>query len=131
MASATELEQKVGGREQTGLEGMNVSALGPFVDYYPDETGGFHLQGFVGYAQVAFETQSAGRSKESQQPDGLALAGAAGYDFWVGDQWSLGLLFRVLYAPLSVDQDPDDPNNDETDKHRVVAPALMFRGLLH
>ncbi len=106
------------------LRSMSVASLGPFVDFYPDDKGGFHVQGFVGLSQLSFEDDR-GQSDSSEEPTGYSLAGAVGYDFWVGDQWSIGVLGRFMYSSLAVTVDDIDRT------HHVLSPTLGVRGLLH
>jgi hypothetical protein len=74
-----------------GSEFATMSFLGPFVDYYPDPSNGLHFLGGVGVAttNVPDRWNSFAVSFE-------ALAGL-GKEWWVGSQWSIGLLGRLSY----------------------------------
>jgi hypothetical protein len=63
-----------------------VTFVGPFVDFYPDPAKGFHVQAGLGYASSNFRESNAGS---------LGLMAGAGYEWWVGEQWSIGLLGRI------------------------------------
>lgn len=90
---------KAGGGEAT-LDGTLIFAgIGAFVSYYLDPQQGFHLQGRFGFAALDFITDD-GRSG-GNDPTGIMLGLGAGYDFWIGSEWSVGPFARVLYAPLS------------------------------
>ena len=72
-----------------------------FANYYFDPKEGLHAQALIGYGALDFvnsEGQSGGND-----PTGLILGAGVGYDFWIGDQWSVGPFGRVLYAKMSVD----------------------------
>ena len=49
----------------------------------------------------------------------------AGYEWWVEDQWSLGVLGRVQYAHLSW----SGAGTEETDS--VLAPGLLMSATFH
>jgi hypothetical protein len=72
-----------------------------FVNYYFDPSEGLHLQGSIGYGAMDFVSDE-GRSG-SNDPTGPLFSLGLGYDFWVGDQWSIGPFARVLYANMGVD----------------------------
>lgn len=85
-----------------------VSMVGPFVDFYPNPQQGFHAQ-----AAIALSIVSAGQGKYnatyggSFPPDdysgtGFGLVLGAGYEWWIGEQWSLGVLGRVQYTSATL-----------------------------
>jgi hypothetical protein len=89
-----------------------------FADIYPDPTDGLHIQPFLGFGGLeASVNGNAGGS----DPTGLVLALGAGYDWWVGDEWSIGVMGRVAYAPLSI--------NDVGVS--VLAPAVLATFTYH
>jgi hypothetical protein len=73
--------------------------LGGFVDYYLNPQGGFHLQGFAGWGGI--ETITSG-SIGGSDPTGFVSFLGAGYDWRVGEAASVGLLSRVILAPLDL-----------------------------
>lgn len=92
--------------EQGGatIEGADISqfivGLGAYVDYYLDPAkGGLHFQGYAGWGGL--ETSSSGNVGGSD-PTGLVTYIGGGYDVWISDQWSAGVMGRLLYAPLSI-----------------------------
>jgi hypothetical protein len=102
--------------EQGGVSGDLGTAqlllgLGAHADYYLDPAkGGLHFQGFLGWGGLE-ETEGTGGS----DPTGLVIALGAGYDWWIGDEWSVGVLGRLAYAPLKF--------NDAS--YTTIAPALL------
>jgi hypothetical protein len=92
--------------EQNGTEVPNaissqfILGLGVYADYYLDpEKNGLHIQGFAGWGGL--ETSFMGNVGGSD-PTGLVAAGGVGYEWWLSDQWSWGVMGRLLYAPLDL-----------------------------
>jgi hypothetical protein len=92
--------------------------IGAFADYYVDPHGGLHFQPFVGWGGL--DASSDGNSGGSD-PTGLVLALGAGYDWWVADEWSIGVMGRIAYAPLSL--------NDVS--FTTIAPAVLATFTYH
>lgn len=88
-----------GGQSVTADNGVVLSSLGFLIDYYIDPKDGFHIQGLVGYATL----QSTNSSNNSKTPSGLALSAGVGKEWWVGDEWSVGILGRVQYVNAKAD----------------------------
>jgi hypothetical protein len=85
-----------------------VSSLGPFVDYYFDPEKGLH-----GQFGVAFASASAARSTDSgvavRVPSqdfagkGWSAMGGFGWESWIGQEWSMGILGRLQYGELALE----------------------------
>ena len=92
-----------------------ASSIGPFADWYFDPTKGLHAQLGIGYAVLKASkgnpTSVGGQTLvypgSDQGGNGGALLVGMGYDFWVGDQTSLGFVARVQYVSGSVKGDGD------------------------
>ena len=97
---------------------MTLIGIGVFADIYPNPREGLHFQPFVGWGGL--ERSYKGDSGGSD-PTGLVLALGVGYDFWVGDEWSIGPMFRMAYAPLSIEETSVD----------AIAPALLATFTYH
>jgi hypothetical protein len=92
--------------------------FGPLVRYYPNPSGGFHADALIA---LAFHRVTSERTVTEvpllcpllfpacldiktrtitvrEQTTGIGGALGAGYDFWVGRQWSLGLTLRLDVA---------------------------------
>jgi len=78
---------------------LTLIGIGPFMDFYPDPKGGLHFQGLVGFG--AMEATFQGNSGGSD-PTGVVLSLGVGHDWWVGREWSIGVMGRFVYAPLSL-----------------------------
>ncbi len=70
-----------------------------FADYYLQPEGGLHLQGYAGWGGL--ETSTAGGVGGSD-PTGLILGLGAGYDFFISDEWSFGVMGRLSYGAFSI-----------------------------
>jgi hypothetical protein len=93
---------------------------GPMIDWYLDPTGGLHLQAGVGGASITLR-DSSGQEDRDNRPIGGGGAVGIGYDIWVADQVSLGVLARGLFASLT---------NDGL-RHTVNAGALLVTVTYH
>jgi hypothetical protein len=97
---------------------MTLIGIGVFADIYPDIHKGLHFQPFVGWGGL--ETSVNGNSGGSD-PTGLVLAIGGGYDVFVSDNWSIGGMARLAYAPLSL--------NDVT--FSTISPSLLATFTYH
>ncbi len=76
---------------------LYMISMGVFADIYPNPSGGFHIQPFLGYGGLSLEYNG----YTGSGPSGMVLAAGVGYDWWVADEWSIGIMGRMTYAPLS------------------------------
>lgn len=97
---------------------LTLVGIGFFADIYPDPKSGLHFQPFLGWGGLEATYQgNAGGS----DPTGMVLALGVGYDFWVADEWSIGPMFRLAYAPLAL-------NGIDYD---TLAPSLLATFTYH
>jgi opacity protein-like surface antigen len=114
-----------GGQSQTlSSSRLDMSLLGPFVQYYFDPTSGPHVQALVAVAEESFGFDDSTGSVETQQSSGFGFGAGAGWDFWVGDQWSLGLELRILHTRVK------DTSTSEN-RQATTAGTLAFTATLH
>jgi hypothetical protein len=91
--------------------GQHVSATGPFVDWYPDPRKGLHFQGGLLFALGYLD----GGDRDAHVGAGYGATLGAGYDLFVTDEWSIGVIARATaYRLYGVD-----------DSIRLVSPALL------
>lgn len=90
-----------GGQSQTSSDvSMYLVGVDAFGDIYPDPHGGFHVRPYLGYAALSFAANGA----SSNSAGGPIFGAGVGYDFWVGDEWSIGVLGRFGYALLKYNE---------------------------
>jgi hypothetical protein len=100
--------------------------LGPFIDWYVQPEKGLHIQAAIGLANGGYE-------EPGDNHDTITLWGfggmlGVGYEWWVGEQWSMGLLARATSGSIS-GVDPTDKNEE----HSVlfVAPGALLTFTYH
>jgi hypothetical protein len=74
----------------------SLALLAPFVDWYPNVRGGFHVQAALGIATLVprvFGHPATSQSDYSAVGGGLLLG--TGYEWWVADEWSIGVLTQL------------------------------------
>lgn len=88
-----------------------VSMIGPFVDFYPNPEQGFHIQGALALSVVSADKGNYNSTAGGEYPPdsysgtGFGLMLGTGYEWWIGQQWSLGLLGRLQYATATLKSD--------------------------
>jgi hypothetical protein len=85
----------------------SLTLIGPFVDYYPNPAGGLHVQGSLGFSTAAVKAPSDLESSGS----GFGAMLGVGYEWWVGEQWSMGVLGRATTTSPSLKPD-NGPKSD-------------------
>ena len=101
----------------------SLGAIGPFVDWFPDPHGGGHIGALIGSAStIDYYDQNNQRTRSS----GFAAGLFGGYDFWIGEQWSAGVLLRATYYGMTGSGD-----NDITEDLKLYNVALMGTLLFH
>jgi len=74
----------------------NLSLIAPFVDWYPNVRGGFHAQAAIGLATLTPRVLGHPATDDSEYLAlGVGLALGAGYEWWVADEWSIGVLSQL------------------------------------
>lgn len=108
----------VNGQKQNVDITMTLIGIGAFADIYPDVHKGLHIQPFIGWGGLE---RSINGNSGGNDPTGLVLALGGGYDVFVSDNWSIGGMVRVAYAPLSY----------ENVSVGVFAPSLLATFTYH
>lgn len=75
---------------------MNLFRVGAFADYYFSPDSNWHGSLMLGYANLSF---SGSEIPDSLQ--GFASQLGLGYDFWLSYHWSLGIVARLVWSPMS------------------------------
>ncbi len=111
---------EIDGGPSVDLEDVTLTliGIGLFADIYPNPHEGLHFQPFFGWGGLDASYQG---NDGGSDPTGMVLGIGAGYDFWVGNEWSIGPMFRFAYAPLKL--------NDVS--YNTIAPVLMATFTYH
>lgn len=119
-----------------------VHLFGPLVDVYPWPNKGLHFLGAAGVGPLGLERHEEGMGmfatripERSYSGSGGGFLLGAGYEGWVGAQWSLGGLLRVQYQHGSVNAQPDKEAGEDAEGPDVPAEGLgvglMFSATFH
>jgi hypothetical protein len=131
-------------RSSTVPGGLTYSTLQLFADWYVDPEGGLHIEGALGPVGLSYDP-TVGEDDDSQNDDNETIDGfggslGVGWEGWVGEQWSLGGVFRLNWATFSgsVSASSEDRvlnstayGDGETGRIIAVAPMLMLTGTFH
>jgi hypothetical protein len=112
-----------GGENELGTH--HAGTLGPFVDYYVDPKGGLHAQAALLLSFLVVDEKK--DEFEGESGGGFGVMAGVGYEFWIGEQWSVGPLFRFTYAKLNVKGNDSEAESDVT----LMAPALLAAFTYH
>lgn len=103
---------------------LGLSFLALFAQLYFDAEGGAYVQALVAAAEETYRYEVAGDKRETELGGGgFAIGG--GYDFWVGEQWSLGPELRLSWASVKHDSE------GAVTRHKTTALTLSFTATLH
>jgi hypothetical protein len=92
---------------------------GPIIEWYLKPEGGFHLGGGPVGARLEIKDDS-GDLSEHEPVGGGGVVGV-GYEWWIGEQWALGLMGRFAVARLQ----------DDDIVHTVTAISLLANVTYH
>jgi hypothetical protein len=103
---------------------LAFNAWGPFVDYYLDPKLGAHVQASV---MFVFGLSSPKDGVEGAYGPGYGAALGAGYEWWIAEQWSLGVVLRAAYYTVTLE---GRNSGTKTDVSGFV-PAVLFAATYH
>ena len=89
------------GTDDYEFQATQLALFAPLVDFYPFERAGLHFQGGGGLAVVvlgAGTSPSGGNPAQAHTAVGPGLVLGAGHEWWVAEQWSVGVLGRFMYG---------------------------------
>jgi hypothetical protein len=107
-------------------ERRDFQVVGPFIDWYPNPSKGLHLQAAIGFASI-----QSGWGSERSEPEYAAYGGGVmlgvGYEWFVADEWSLGVMGRITGAVVTGEDD-----NGVRFYHAVgTSPSLLLAVTYH
>jgi hypothetical protein len=102
-----------------GTTDLTLVTLGPYIDYYPNPRKGFHILGTLGFARLTASYNDGGFAA-SDSATGFTVGGGIGYDWWVGRDWSIGILGRFTFADTSRNVGPVSVSDS------TVLPSVLF-----
>jgi hypothetical protein len=116
----TAVEPKVDYGDPGGPSAARVNALilGPFIDYYTRPNGGLHFGGTIGFTAVAIRDRTSPIRAETVR--GVAIVPEIGYEWWVGSEWAVGGMLRVVLERAT------GSRRDVTESDGIAAPSLML-----
>lgn len=111
---------------------VGISVVGVLIDYYFNPREGFHVQGALGIGGLSFAEDDDTFSDTSLTAAGGGMMLGVGYEAWVGTQWSLGAVARVLVVGGTARADDNDSIlADEDFDARGFSPAILFVATHH
>jgi hypothetical protein len=97
---------------------LTYSVFGLFADYYPAPARGLHFMAGLNYSVFQF---AADNGQSSKPASGVGLFGGLGYEWWIGNEWSVGPLARLHWASVS----------DDGGSTSVLSPVLLLGFTYH
>jgi len=86
----------------------NLTLYAPFVDWYFNPNKGFHLQLAVGIAQLhGVDLTGVDWEDHVYHAYGIGIMLGLGHEWWISDEWSVGLLGRFSASALWGEDDAD------------------------
>jgi hypothetical protein len=112
---------------------LSFTTVDVFLNLYPDPKQGFQVQALLGIGFAELLNDDGDSAIVDSDGDDVVFVGpvvgaGVGYEGFVGQQWSLGVMGRILYAPLSATLDED---NDIDATTKMLVPSVSFIATLH
>jgi hypothetical protein len=120
-------KMEVGGQEVDGYgdDNLSLSLVGPFVQYYPDPSSGLNLRLALGFVWA-----KAMDDNIEDAATGFGVNASLGHDWWVGDEWSLGMAARVTYAHVR-EESTGVGGDDKVLSHSAYVPGVVLTLTYH
>jgi hypothetical protein len=78
---------------------LHFAVIGAFTDIYPSPPAGLHVQALLGLAHLS-RSDDLGANNAS----GFGVVVGVGYDLAVGRRWNVGVLGRMAFSSLGMDE---------------------------
>lgn len=115
-AAAYEPQVTLGNDRVKSENTVNLGLIGVFADWYLNPREGLHLQAMIGYSTLTAQGSTGpsslyagnanasgsgtGLNADSELTQGIGLGLGFGHEWWIGEQWSLGVLGRLTVSRL-------------------------------
>ena len=93
------------------------NAVGGYIDWFPDPRKGLHFLGLVGFATSVDDDGNLGF--------GPGLVGGIGHQWWIGQEWSFGILGRLHILQTFA------PSVEFGGSYTTISPALLASLMFH
>jgi len=103
---------------------LGLSFVALFAQLYFDAESGAWVQALVAAAEETYRYQVAGEQRETEL-SGVGVGVGGGWDFWVGEQWSIGPALRLSWANVKHE------TSSVVTRHRTTALTLSLTATLH
>jgi len=106
--------------DEPDLNGVRfaMNSISLFLDYYPVPTDGLHFLASIGDGWLDVTRRN---TSSSTTPQGVLLTAGAGYEWFVSQSFSLGVLFRADLGLFNVDETTTGTSTGVT----TFVPALL------
>ncbi len=120
---------KANGKEADQDDSLHFDILGPFVQFYPDPNAGLNFRLVLGYVLAVFPNSTDDGGKDLAT--GFGLSASVGHDWWVGEEWSLGVAGRFTYANANVKNVKWDNDVGIEKTYKAYVPGVVFTATYH
>lgn len=103
---------------------LAFNAWGPFVDYYLDPKLGAHVQASVVFVYGLWSKKD---EVEAAYGPGYGATLGGGYEWWIAEQWSLGVVLRAAYYSVTL----EGRNSGAKSDARAFVPGVLFAVTYH
>jgi hypothetical protein len=79
---------------------LTVAVLSLLVDYYPNPQAGLYFGGDIGFGTAGLRNSRTNQDS-TNDPTGLAAGLHLGYEWWLSENWSAGLMAQLSYLNLT------------------------------
>jgi hypothetical protein len=100
-------------------QNVNLVGFGPGLAYYLGDN--FYVSGTVAFSRIVFNNSDGDKLGETKLGPGVSLA--LGKEWWVSDNWALGMALNVHAARM---KDQTAPSGEETPTWNGLGLGLMF-----
>lgn len=108
----------------------NFAVGGIFGDWYFHPRRGLHVQGALGVATLTGLNPESPRVRDRHTAVGGGLMLGIGQEWWVADQWSIGVLARLTAGILK--ENVDDNQGGGSFRHLIASfPSALFVATYH